>query len=52
MNLKLAKQMNRDIVNYDYKPHERDLARMRLRILRKIKKRMKLETFKENIKNE
>ena len=39
MNRQLAKKLNNEIIRNAKTPHERDLARMRINIIRKAKKR-------------
>jgi len=42
MNRKLALKLNSKIIKHAKTPHERDLARMRLNIIAKAKRRNKL----------
>ena len=51
MNIPLAKKLNREIIKNAKTPHERDLARMRLNIIKKVEKRRKekWEDIAENI---
>lgn len=39
MNRQLAIKLNNEIIKTSKKPHERDLAKMRLNIIRRAKKR-------------
>ncbi len=41
MNKQLAIKLNTEIIRYSKSPHERDLARMRINILKKALKRKK-----------
>ena len=42
MKLSNALQLNRKIIKESKSPHQRDLARMRRKILKKVRKRVKL----------
>lgn len=39
MNIQLAKKLNREIIKNAKTPHERDLSRMRLNIIKKVERR-------------
>ena len=41
MNKQLAIKLNTEIIRYSKSPHERDLARMRINIIKKALKRKK-----------
>lgn len=43
MHLDNAKKLNKEIINNSAKPHDRDLARMRLYIIKRAKKRLRLK---------
>ena len=50
MNKQLAIKLNTEIIRYSKSPHERDLARMRINILKKALKRKKGERAMKKIK--
>jgi len=43
MDIKLAKKLNKQIIKTAKTPHEKDLARMRLNIIKKAKRRKRNE---------
>jgi len=49
MNVKLAKKLNSEIINSSKKPHECDVARMRINIIKKAKKREKARIAHEHL---
>lgn len=51
MNRQLAKKLNSEIIRNAKTPHERDLARMRINIIRKAKRREKENAAKRLCNN-